>query len=96
MGSPLWREVEPLVFSSLLGIASTAFLRSESHGTHEHILLPRFLRLLQPGGPGSCIYFPQEQGYTLYGVQVQVMLRPTVSRPVPRGVEFPLGPMNRF
>jgi hypothetical protein len=49
-------------FQFLPGIASTAFLRSESHGTHEHILLSLFLRLPQPGGPGSCIYFPQEQG----------------------------------
>jgi hypothetical protein len=32
-------------------IASAAFLRSQSHGTHEHSLL-----LPQPGGPGSCIY----------------------------------------
>jgi hypothetical protein len=29
----------------LLGIASAAFLRFESHGTHEHILLFLFLRL---------------------------------------------------
>jgi hypothetical protein len=49
-------------FQFLLGIASAAFLRFESHGTHEHILLSLFLRLPQPGGPGSCIYFPQEQG----------------------------------
>jgi hypothetical protein len=46
----------------LLGIASAASLRSESHGTHEHILLSLFLRLPQPGGPGPCIYIPQEQG----------------------------------
>jgi hypothetical protein len=26
------------------------------------ILLWQFLRLSQPGGPGSCIYFPQKQG----------------------------------
>jgi hypothetical protein len=37
-------------------------LRPESHWTHEHILLSVFLRLPHPGGPGSCIYFPQEQG----------------------------------
>jgi hypothetical protein len=43
----------------LLGITSAAFLRSESHGTHEHSLY--FFRLPQPGGPGSCIYFHQEQ-----------------------------------
>jgi hypothetical protein len=46
----------------LLGLASEAFLRSESHGTHERILLFLFLRFPQPGGPDSCIYLPQEQG----------------------------------
>jgi hypothetical protein len=45
----------------LLGIASAAVSRSESHGTHEHILLSLFLRLSQPGVPSSCTYFPQEQ-----------------------------------
>jgi hypothetical protein len=49
-------------FQILLDIANAAFLRSESHGTHEHILLSLFLRLPHPGGQGSCIYFPQEQG----------------------------------
>jgi hypothetical protein len=49
-------------FQFLPGIASAAFLRSEYHGTHEHCLLSLFLRLRQPGGPGSCIYFCQEQG----------------------------------
>jgi hypothetical protein len=46
----------------LLVFASTVFLGSESRGTNEHILLPQFLRLPQPGVPGSCMYFPQEQG----------------------------------
>jgi hypothetical protein len=46
----------------LLYIARAGLLRSESHETHEHILLSLFLRLPQPGGPGSCIYFFQEQG----------------------------------
>jgi hypothetical protein len=32
-------------FQFLPGIASAAFLRPESHGTHEHILLSLFLRL---------------------------------------------------
>jgi hypothetical protein len=49
-------------FQFLPGIASAAFLRSESRGTHEHMLLPLFYRLPQPGVPVSCIYFPQEQG----------------------------------
>jgi hypothetical protein len=49
-------------FQFLLGIASAAFLRSESHGTHKHILLSLFVRHPQLGGPGPCIYFSQEQG----------------------------------
>jgi hypothetical protein len=49
-------------FHFLLGIANATFLSSKSHGTHEHILLSLFLRLPQPGGPGSCIYLPQELG----------------------------------
>jgi hypothetical protein len=61
VGRPLRREVGS-GFQFLPGITSAAFLRSESHRTHEHILLPLFLRLPQPGGPRSCIYFPQEQG----------------------------------
>jgi hypothetical protein len=50
------------IFQFLLGIASAAFLGSDSYGTHEHILLPLFFRLPKTGGPGFCIYFPQEQG----------------------------------
>jgi hypothetical protein len=34
---------------------------SKSSRTHGHILLSH-LRLPQPGGPGPCIYIPQEQG----------------------------------
>jgi hypothetical protein len=33
-----------------------------SHRTHEHILLILFMRLFQPRGSCSCIYFSQEQG----------------------------------
>jgi hypothetical protein len=60
VGRPLWREVGSVVFS-FSGIASADFLRSEYHGTREHITLSLFLRFPKPGGPGSCIYFPQEQ-----------------------------------
>jgi hypothetical protein len=49
-------------FQFLPGIASAASLISESLGIHDHILFSLFLRLTQPGGPRSCIYFPQEQG----------------------------------
>jgi hypothetical protein len=38
-------------------IASAAFLSSESHGTHENILLSLVLRLPEPGGPGSCMLY---------------------------------------
>jgi hypothetical protein len=59
-------------FRFLLGIDSATFLRSESHGTHNHILLAPFFRLPQSGGPGSYIYFPQEQGipFILSGTEV--------------------------
>jgi hypothetical protein len=49
-------------FQLLLGIASAVFVRSEWLETHKHILLSLWLRLPQPGGPGSCIYFTQELG----------------------------------
>jgi hypothetical protein len=62
MWGALSGEKSGLVFEFLLGIASAAFLRSESHRTHDHSLLSLFLRLPQPGGPDSSIYFPQEQG----------------------------------
>jgi hypothetical protein len=45
----------------LLVLASTVILRSESHSSHDHILLSDS-RLPQPGGPGPRIYIPHEQG----------------------------------
>jgi hypothetical protein len=62
MWGALSDEKSGLNFQFLPGIASAAFLRSEYHETHEYILLSLFWRLTQPGEPGSCIYFPQEQG----------------------------------
>jgi hypothetical protein len=50
-----------LLIQLLLGLARAVTLRSKSRRTHDHILLPH-LRLPQPGGPGSCVYIPQEQG----------------------------------
>jgi hypothetical protein len=44
----------------LLVLTSTVPLGSESCRTQDHILLPQFLRLPQPGGPGPRIYIPQE------------------------------------
>jgi hypothetical protein len=53
-------------FQFLLVIASAAFLRSESHVTHEHILLSLLLRLPQGGGPGPGIYIPPKTGWPIY------------------------------
>jgi hypothetical protein len=50
-----------LLVQLLLGLARAVTLGSKSRRTHGHILLPH-LRLPQPGGPGPCIYIPQEQG----------------------------------
>jgi hypothetical protein len=54
VGRPLWREVGSAVCSAI-----TRW--SESRRTRNRTLLSH-LRLPQPGGPGSCIYIPQEQG----------------------------------
>jgi hypothetical protein len=61
-GLLMWTKSRVCTFQFLPGIVSSSFPRSESHGTHEHSFLSLFLRLPQPGEPGSCIYFPQEQG----------------------------------
>jgi hypothetical protein len=53
MGRPLWREDGS-------GNCSVITQWSESLRTGNHTLLSH-LRLLQPGGPGSHIYIPQEQ-----------------------------------
>jgi hypothetical protein len=45
----------------LLGLARAVILGSKSRRTRGHILLS-LMRLPQPGGPGSRIYVPQEQG----------------------------------
>jgi hypothetical protein len=50
-----------LLVQLLLGLDRAITLVSKSHRTHDHILLSQ-LRLPQPGGPGSRIYIPQEQG----------------------------------
>jgi hypothetical protein len=54
LGSPLWRE-------DWSRICSAITQWSESRRTRNHTLLSH-LRLPQPGGPGSRIYIPQEQG----------------------------------
>jgi hypothetical protein len=50
-----------LLVQLLLGLARAVTLVSESRRTHGHILLSH-LSLPPPGGPGSRIYIPQEQG----------------------------------
>jgi hypothetical protein len=50
-----------LLVQLLLGLARAVTLGSKFRRTHGHILLPH-LRLPQPGGPGSPIYIPKEQG----------------------------------
>jgi hypothetical protein len=54
VGRPLWREDGSAIYSVI-----TQW--SESLRTRNHTLLS-LLRLPQPGGPGSHIYIPQEQG----------------------------------
>jgi hypothetical protein len=53
---------------------SPIFLRSEFHGTHKYVLLSIFLRLPQPGGPGSCIYFLWEQGSPVISPGIEAAL----------------------
>jgi hypothetical protein len=53
VGQPLWREDGSV-------ICSVITQWSKSLRTRNHILLS-YLRLPQPGGPGSLIYIPQEQ-----------------------------------
>jgi hypothetical protein len=64
----------------LLVLTNAVSLGSESRGTQDHILLPQFLRLPQPGGPGFRIYIPQEQGYP----------------DIPPGTGFPFRPLLRL
>jgi hypothetical protein len=45
----------------LLVLASAVILGSESLGIYDHTLLSQ-IGDPQPGGPGPCIYIPQEQG----------------------------------
>jgi hypothetical protein len=55
------RWVCNLLVQLLLSLARAVILGFKSRRTHDHILLSH-LRLPQPGGPGPCIYIPQEQG----------------------------------
>jgi hypothetical protein len=73
---PLWRKGGSVVFSCfffLFDIASAAFLSSKSHRPDEHILLLLFLRLPQPGGPRSCMYFPQERDSPVISPHIDII-----------------------
>jgi hypothetical protein len=54
-GAPSLRRSRVCTFQFLLGIASAAFLRSESHGTQKHTLLSLFSR--PPTGRVRYLYF---------------------------------------
>jgi hypothetical protein len=73
MGRPLWREDGSVIHSHCCEIVSAVFLRSEFRGTHDQSLLSELwdspslegclkLEIPQFRGPGSRIYFAQEEG----------------------------------
>jgi hypothetical protein len=62
MWSALSDEKSGLYFSVFAGHRQRSLSQIWVPRDSEHNLLSIFLRLPQPGGPGSCIYFPQEQG----------------------------------
>jgi hypothetical protein len=55
------RPIRFLYFTLIYSYNLFVTLPPKSGRTHDHILLSH-LRLPQPGGPGLCIYIPQEQG----------------------------------
>jgi hypothetical protein len=88
----------------LLVLASAVLLGSESCGTQDHILLSEFLRLPQPGGSGTPYLYPTGTGWPRYTpgswvpfeVEVEVNLRPTVSRPVRLGIGPPFVTLDQI
>jgi hypothetical protein len=72
--APSLMRSQVCTFQFLLAITSAALLGSQSHGTHQHSLLSLFVRLPQSGGPGSCIYFSQEQGSPIIPMEIRFFL----------------------
>jgi hypothetical protein len=65
VGCPPWREDGPVLYShSLLSFSglNPAELMTTSYCLIWDNILLSHTRLPQPGGPGPCIYIPQEQG----------------------------------
>jgi hypothetical protein len=93
VGRPLWREVGSAVFSFCWASPAQLLIPRDSRA---YFIVSDFLTP-QPGGPGSCIYFPQEQGSPVIPpgvtthVEVKVNLPPKVSRPVCLDARLPTG-----
>jgi hypothetical protein len=79
VGRPFWREVASVVFGFCCASSAQPLSGLSPEGTHEHILLSLFWRLPQPGGSGSCIYFPQDEGSPVMapGIRLTPLLKPT-------------------
>jgi hypothetical protein len=71
VGRPLWREVGSVVLS-FCWVTSAVFLRSESHGTHDHILLPQFLRLPNLEGQVPVFISPRNSGSQSYSPALDI------------------------
>jgi hypothetical protein len=61
VGRPLWREVGSVVFSFFRASPAQPFSDLSPTGLMS-IVYCLYFWYPQPGGPGSCIYFAQEQG----------------------------------
>jgi hypothetical protein len=103
LSRPLWREDGSAICSAI-----TQW--SESRRTRNHTLLSH-LRLPQPGGPGSLIHIPQQQGrpvilpghwvlfkspFTTVVVTLRLMVSQSVSRSVCLSIEHPCGTCDQI